>query len=116
MSNGHYYADYECTKDPKGCLNGQCTMCSFYKQKKSTKFLINLLLVVALMIVVPGFMILCWLYPLAVLTAVVILILATFLTVQPETKPCKCCGMYRLRVGDGDTCIDCRETIVNKRD
>jgi hypothetical protein len=50
------------------------------------KFLSILMIVIALAFLVPAFMIICWLYPLWVLAAFIVLALTMFLAFQPEAK------------------------------
>ena len=115
--NGPKIDGFICTKTPKGCVRGQCTMCDFYKPVNSSPGVLEALaLVLVLMVVVPGFMLLCWCFPLFVLLVGLVGILTIFILFAPpaDTKPCPCCGQ-RLPTNGRSTCYECRSTQVNRR-
>ena len=120
--NGPKWEGYTCTKDPKGCVRGQCTMCSFYKpENKSMSFGAVLLLVLVLLVAVPGFMLLCYFFTSIMLTIGLVLLLTLMIFLGQATpeeakpKPCPCCGQ-RLPTNGHSTCYECRSTQVNKVD
>jgi hypothetical protein len=121
--NGPQWEGYSCTKDPKGCVRGQCTMCSFYKPDNGSMSLpAVLLLVLTLLVAVPGFMLLCYFFTTVMLVIGLIVFLTLFLFLS-QTPPeevelvpvCPCCG--KKKSDDGQTtCNECRSTQVNKVD
>jgi hypothetical protein len=118
MSNGPQLDGYSCTKAPKGCVRGQCTMCDFYKPVSKPMSPIAVLLVVLfLLVAVPGFMLLCWIFTKTMLVIGLVAILTFFLLASEpskEAKPCPCCGKS-LPTNGHSTCYECRSTQVNHR-
>jgi hypothetical protein len=115
--NGPKWEGYDCAKAPKGCVRGQCTMCSFYEPvKKSMSLPAILLLVLFLIVAVPGFMLLCYFFTKTMLLIglIAFLTLILFLSPSEEAKPCPCCGKNLPTFGHS-TCYECRSTQVNRR-
>jgi hypothetical protein len=78
---------------------------------------VALSLVLALVVVVPGFMILCWLFTKTMLVIGLVVVLTIFLLASEsaeDAKPCPCCGK-NLPTNGHSTCYECRSTQVNRR-